>query len=261
MEISKTKTALLTSLQSKKMRLRHGLFIAEGEKCVADMLDGFGLECIVATQTWLRKNNGAGGASADKILEAPEQVMRKISSLSTAPDVLAVFRIPRYATEPQEEDLTLNPAGLYLLIDGIQDPGNLGTIIRTADWFGFHTIYASRDTVDVFNPKTIQATMGSLRRVKVVYTDLATLISRNKVGNVYGTLLEGNDIFRTSLEPNGVIIMGNEGNGISEPIRKLVTKALLIPDNCPTGSRPDSLNVAIATGIVLAEFRNNCRKS
>ncbi len=256
MEISKTKTSLLASLHNKKWRLRHGLFIAEGEKCVADMLGVFDLDCLVACPEWIGHNPGIVQSAKGRIFEAGHQTIRKVSSLSTPPEVLAAFHLPQYYLAEESTLPGLSPDGFYLMVDGIQDPGNLGTIIRTADWFGLDTIYASQDTVDVFNSKTVQSSMGSLRRVRVIYADLEELIIRSKVRNVYGTLLGGDDIFKTTLEKEGVVIMGNEGNGISERIRKLVTHSLMIPANCPQ-SCPDSLNVAVATGIVLAEFRGH----
>lgn len=252
MDISKTKTSLLASLQSKKMRLRHGLFIVEGEKSVRDTLGAFELADIVATGRWVETAGGFPGVSSDRILTASDGAMRKISSLSTPPEVLAVYRLPK---DDEDGEPVLDKDGLHLLLDGIQDPGNLGTIIRTADWFGFNRVYASRDTADVFNPKTVQATMGSLRHVKVVYTDLSGLIMRSGVTDVYGTMLEGHDMFEAKLGHTGVIVMGNEGNGLSEEIRRLVSQPLLIPPY-DSGSHAESLNVAVATGIVLAAFRN-----
>lgn len=233
------------------MRQRHRLFLAEGEKCVADTLGAFELECIVARQSWIDANNRNPGIGICDIFTASESEMNKISTLSNPPEVIAVFRIP----DDNDEDTVIDKNGLYLLLDGIQDPGNLGTIIRTADWFGFHHIFASRGTVDVFNPKTVQSTMGSLRRVKVTYTDLVELIRENGITNVYGTLLDGKNMFSTPLENSGVIVMGNEGNGISPEIRNLVNNPLLIPpyDNENHG---ESLNVAVATAITLAKFRN-----
>ena len=251
MEISKAKTSLFAGLQTKKQREKSGLFIAEGEKCALDTIGAFALEWLVATPAWIARHQVIPNVPADRILEAPESTMRKISSLACAPEVLAVFRLP----DTPKEDPLLDKAGLYLLLDGIQDPGNLGTIIRTADWFGFDSIYASRDTVDVFNPKTVQSTMGSLHRVKVIYTDLPSLIKRSGIENVYGTLLDGKDMFKTELGESGVIVMGNEGKGLSAEMRTLVNRPLLIPPY-RAGSHGESLNVAIATAITLARFRN-----
>ena len=176
--------------------------------------------------------------------------MKKISSLSTPPDVIAVFKLP----EEDVSDIRLDPESLTLMLDGIQDPGNLGTIIRTADWFGIDTVICSKDTVDLYNPKTIQATMGSLKRVKVFYTDLEDILNKSEVRNVYGTLLDGENIFERDLNSEGVIVMGNEGKGISDRIRTLVTDPLLIPP-AREDSHPESLNVAVATAIVISQFR------
>lgn len=249
MELSKSKISVLASLSSKKMRRKHQLFLAEGEKCALDTLGAFSLVNLVATKDWLEGRPQLPADCSDKILVATADQMRKISSLSTAPEVLAVFRLP----EEEEGPITLAKDELHLMIDGVQDPGNLGTIIRTADWFGFKEIICSNDTVDIFNPKTVQATMGSLKRVKVKYSDLKGVIEGSGIENVYGTLLNGKDIFKTSLKQSGIIVMGNEGNGISAEIRDLVTDPLLIPAKNPMDA-PESLNVAIATAITLAQF-------
>lgn len=251
MELSKTKTSLYASLQSKKMRSRHGLFIAEGDKCVSDMLGSFELDAIVATPEWIEENGNIIKDYESVVLTTNLNNLKKISSLVSVPSVMAVFRIPDNC-----EEITLDPDSIHLLLDGVQDPGNLGTIIRTADWFGFHTIYASPDTADVFNPKTVQSTMGSLRHVKVVYTDLIDLIERNGIKNVYGLMLEGSDMFSQQPPRSGVIVMGNEGNGISKEMRNRVTDSLLIP---PYDSKlhGESLNVGIATGITMAWVRQN----
>ena len=143
---------------------------------------------------------------------------------------------------------------LVLALDGVQDPGNLGTIIRIADWFGISDIFCSADTADVWNPKVIQATMGSIARVRITYTDLVALIKEAQVP-VYGTLLDGDNIYQQTLSQNGIIVMGNEGNGISPEIRQLITNKLLIPDFNTGDSHAESLNVAIATAITCSEFR------
>lgn len=249
MELSKTKANLLSSLSTKKMREKHGLFLAEGSKCVLDTLGAFELINIVARPHWIEAHkNDLMELDDEIILMASEDVIRKISSLSTPTEVLAVFRIP----EP--ELAVLNNDELYLMLDGIQDPGNLGTIVRTADWFGFDKVICSRETVDIYNPKAIQSTMGSLKRVKVIYADLENLILENEIKRIYGTMLEGENIFNKNLHNSGVIIMGNEGNGISEKLRKLVNDPLLIPPYRKE-AHPESLNVAIATAITLAQFR------
>lgn len=247
MEISKTKISLLSSLQTKKMREKYKLFIAEGEKCVRDTLGAFPLEYLVATQSWLERSEDIPRDAI--VMTASERAMEKISSFSNPPEVLAVFRMP-----DNDNEIPILNEGLYLLLDGIQDPGNLGTIVRTADWFGFHTIYASYSTVSIYNPKAVQGTMGSLKRVKVIYTDLVSLLEHSCVENVYGTLLDGKDIFKTELSRNGVIIMGNEGKGLSEEIRRFVNHPLFIPP-WSAFDHGESLNVSIAAAITMAQFR------
>lgn len=249
MEISKTKANLFSGLSNKKMREKSGLFMAEGKKCVLDTLGAFELVNLVATEEWLERNGKiTGSLEQEKILTAREDVIKKISSLSTPSDVIAVFKIP------QQTEISLSEDELYLFLDGIQDPGNLGTIIRTADWFGFDKVICSKNTVDVFNPKTIQSTMGSLKRVKIFYDDLEKLLIDGKTKRIYGTLLEGENIFKKKLDKSGVIIMGNEGNGISECLRRLISDPLFIPPYREE-SHAESLNVAIATAITLAQFR------
>lgn len=250
-EISKGKLQLLSSLRNKKMRERNSLFVAEGFKCVSDMVPAFNTHCIVAEKGFDITGILPSDFPADKIYTASPESMKKMSSLSSPAKVLAAFELP----EPDTDINPLNSDSLYLMLDGIQDPGNLGTIIRTADWFGFDTIYASHDTADVFNPKTIQSAMGSIARVRIIYTDLKKLIEKSDAINVYGLLLDGKNMFNEKLERSGVIIMGNEGNGLSEEIRKIVTNSLLIPAY-GTREHAESLNVAIATAITLARFRN-----
>lgn len=231
--ISKNTIKLIHSLETKKGREKSGLFVAEGPKVVGDLK--------------------AAGFDAEMIFDDADDV-RHVSFLQHPQGLLGVFHLPDYALG--ESEFTPNPERLTLALDGVQDPGNVGTIIRIADWFGIEDIICSRQTADCWSPKVIQATMGSIARVKVHYTDLASLVrSVSKEIPIYGTLLNGKNIYSTPLTPNGLIIMGNEGNGISEEIRQLVNKPLLIP-NYPAGRETtDSLNVAIATAITCAEFR------
>ena len=159
---------------------------------------------------------------------------------------------------PPEQDVVPMPSGLVLALDGVQDPGNLGTIVRIADWFGITDIYCSMDTADVYNPKVVQATMGSLAHVHVFYTNLTTLLSHYH-GPVYGMMLDGDDIYQQELSNEGIIVMGNEGNGITEDIRKLLNRRLLIPNFNSGSETAESLNVAIATAITCSEFRRKNR--
>lgn len=247
--LSKTKESLYAQLSQSKMRKKHGMFVAEGEKCVSDTIGHFEVVAVIVAEgvdipEVLRQY-------ADKICLATAVQMRHISSLTALPGVIAVYRIPESVDREVDENK------LYVMLDGVQDPGNLGTIVRTCHWFGIDTIYASRDTVDIFNPKSVQATMGSIAAVKVVYCDLATLISMHPSMPVYGLQLDGEDIYRSKLENRGFILMGNEGNGISRALRSTVTSPLCIPP--ATDNHGESLNVAIATAITLALFvRNEC---
>jgi TrmH family RNA methyltransferase len=176
--------------------------------------------------------------------------LHRISFLQHPQEILAVFHIPT----PQESSNLHLPSDICLALDGVQDPGNVGTIIRIADWFGITHIYCSPDTADVYNPKVVQATMGSLAHVQITYCDLVPLL-REAAVPVYGTLLDGQDIYQQPLSREGVIVMGNEGNGISPEVRQLVSHKLLIPNFNKNTETAESLNVAIATAITCSEFR------
>lgn len=252
-ELSKTKLSLYSSLGNRKYRLRHGLFIVEGEKSVSDTLGHYDLDALIVRKDYEPCMVRLTEIPKEKVYETNSAGMDKISSLSTSSSVVAVYRLPSAALE-RGDVIGKLPDNLYLMLDGIQDPGNLGTIVRTAHWFGIKRIFASRDTADIFNPKTIQSTMGSLAKVMVTYCDLAKVIEANEDLPVYGLLLDGENINRANLGKNGFIVMGNEGKGISPEIRRKVTDKLLIPPYNPS-DHSESLNVAIATGITLAAFR------
>lgn len=251
--LSKNKQGIYAQLGRSKMRKKFGLFIVEGIKSVEDSLPRFEAECIVATIDALLPANLRDQISKRNIplYRVDKNIISKISSLSTPADLIGIYKIPEASSVSL---LKPTPGNLYLLLDGIQDPGNLGTIIRTAHWFGVNRIYASLDTVDIYNPKTVQSTMGSLGKVDIVYTDLQQLIRQNPDFPVYGTLLDGENIYQSSLKNSGFILMGNEGKGISPDLRELVTHRLLIPPTDPA-NHSESLNVAIATAVVLALFR------
>lgn len=244
MRISKTKLGIYSSLGSVKMRRKHSLFTVEGEKSVSDTLGGFELEALILVEGYETPLS----ESVENVVEVTEEEMKKLSNLSTPSKVMAVFLMPM---QPESAPRELEP-GLYMVLDSVRDPGNLGTIVRTCHWFGIKRIFASFDTVDIFNPKTVQATMGSLAHVSVEYCNPAELFSFNPGLPVYGMLLDGENIFKAPLEKRGFIVMGNEGNGISPELRSLVTSPLLIP---PGGEdHSESLNVAIAAAITLAQF-------
>lgn len=243
--ISKAKIKYIHSLEQKKNRMQEKAFVAEGPKVVGDLLKIMHAKLIVKTFT--QEINNAGDA---EIIEVTEEELQKVSFLKHPQEILAVFPIIEVSNARP------NLSSLSLALDGIQDPGNLGTIIRIADWFGIDHIYCSIDTADIYNPKVIQATMGSLARVNIEYTDLQALIQTFPVDYpIYGTLLDGKNIYKENLTKEGLIVMGNEGNGISQEIRNKVNHKLLIP-NYPQGrDTTDSLNVAIATAITCNEFR------
>nr|WP_296985904.1 RNA methyltransferase [Prevotella sp.] len=245
--ISKNKIKYIRSLELKKNRNKEGKFVAEGFKVVDDLLALQPADLIVATQEWL---HGKHLAAQTEVIEVTEEELKKVSFLQHPQQVLAVFR------QAQDGDFSINTQELSLALDGVQDPGNLGTIIRIADWFGITHIYCSQDTADVYNPKVVQATMGSIARVKVEYGNLLALVESLPADvPVYGTLLDGDNIYQQQLENRGLIVMGNEGKGISPALAKKVNRRLLIP-NFPEGrATADSLNVAIATAITCSEFR------
>lgn len=247
--ISKNKIKYIRSLELKKNRNKEGKFVAEGFKVVDDLLALQPADLIVATQEWL---HGKHLADQTEVIEVTEEELKKVSFLQHPQQVLAVFN------QAQDGDFSINTQELSLALDGVQDPGNLGTIIRIADWFGITHIYCSQDTADVYNPKVVQATMGSIARVKVEYGNLLALVESLPADvPVYGTLLDGDNIYQQQLENRGLIVMGNEGKGISPALAKKVNRKLLIP-NFPEGrATADSLNVAIATAITCSEFRRN----
>lgn len=246
--ISKNQIKYIHSLETKKGRNKENAFVAEGPKVVADLMAFMQPQMIVATEEWYRANPTVSNGNGCFVVTEDE--LRKVSFLQHPQQVLAVFLIK----DKQKEAVVEKK--LYLALDGVQDPGNLGTIIRIADWFGITRIFCSRDTADVYNPKVIQATMGSVARVDVAYVDLAELFGSLPEGYpVYGTFLDGEDIYKKALTSHGIIVMGNEGKGISPAIGELVNNRLLIP-NFPKGrDTADSLNVAIATAITCSEFR------
>ncbi len=238
--LSKNQIKLIRSLELKKNRKRENLFVAEGPKVVGDLLKaGFHPHSIFSTQPH------------DNAQLITDDELRRISFLQHPQEVLALFEIPSSNHTSQLSPLS---SQLTLALDGIQDPGNLGTIIRIADWFGISTIFCSQDTADCYNPKVVQATMGSIAHVNIVYGDLVKLLSETTLP-VYGTLLDGENIYQQELTKEGIIVMGNEGNGISQEVRPLITHRLLIPNFSTQGETAESLNVAIATAITCSEFR------
>ena len=251
--ISKNKIKFIRSLEYKKIRYKEGLFLAEGRKIVNELLTaGFCPNTIIGTEEWFISTKKDYLKKAELII-VDEKELCKASLLQHPQQVMGIFTIPNCNIIPTQEYFSNH---LCLVLDNIQDPGNLGTIIRIADWFGISSIICSKETVDAYSPKVVQATMGSIARVKVFYTELIPFINTlPKDIPIYGTLLDGESIYSQSLSHNGIIIMGNEGQGISPSIRQHINRKLLIPPYPPDSSTAESLNVAIATAITIAEFR------
>ena len=238
--LSKNQIKLITSLQQKKQRFANQLFFAEGIKVIQELVESnFELVHLYTTQ------NDFEEVSNDKKISITEGDLKKISTLSTPNSCLAVFKIPA--------EKKIIESGLILALDSIRDPGNLGTILRLCDWFGIDQIVCSKDAVDIYNPKVVQATMGSIARVNVNYIDLENFIGQTQLP-VFGTFMQGSTIYKTDLPQEGIIVMGNEANGISPELEKLIKNRLTIP-RFGSLQKTESLNVATATAIVLSEFR------
>ena len=238
--VSKSQIKLITSLEQKKNRALHGLFTVEGIKGISELLNShFELEKLYTT-------NQEFTASESKTEIISENDLKKISNLKTPQVALAIFRIPE--NKPPEIK------GLCLALDGIRDPGNLGTIIRLCDWFGIKELLCSKDTVDCYNSKVVQATMGSITRVNVSYVNLEEIITENNDNEIFGTFMDGENIYNSSIPAHGILILGNEANGISPTFEKLLTRKLSIPQ-FGDGGKTESLNVATAAAIFLSEFR------
>lgn len=249
MILSKNKIKMIRSLELKKNRKETGLFVAEGNKLVTDNLSVMKCEILVATSDWYIQNPNA---KAPEMYKVNRDEMNRVSFLKTPQEVLGIFRQPVYELNPAELKNKLS-----LVLDTVQDPGNLGTIIRLADWFGIENIICSPETTDCFAPKTIQATMGAIARVHVHYTPLIDFMKTMEGTPVYGTFLEGENIYREALSENGLIVMGNEGKGISDKLRPYISRELHIPSFPAERETSESLNVAIATAIICSEFRRN----
>ena len=230
----------IKALATKQGREDLSAFIAEGEKLVGEIRNSsLRIRRILQTKPIF--------AEGELI---SEKEMERISQLKSANSVLAVVELPKHKLALA--DPTKN---LVLCLDRIQNPGNLGTIIRLADWFGISDIVCSEDTADCFNPKVVQATMGAILRVRVHYTNLAKWLSSHKGATIYGTFLEGENIYSAQLEKSGVIVMGNEGQGISTEVAECVSHKLLIPPYPADRCGSESLNVAVATAVICSEFR------
>lgn len=244
---------VVRSLGVKKYRDEEGLFVAEGTKCVRDTWNYFNCKWLICTRNW--HDRLADATMYDKIVLANNQQMSRISQFSTPSDVIAVYEIPDNHIDEAEVRQNLN-----IVLDNVQDPGNLGTIIRLADWYGIKNIFASIGTVDVYNHKVVQATMGAISRVKVHYGDLESLFEDYEDLPIWGTFLDGENIYNTELENRGFVVFGNEGQGIGKKVSNKVNKRLLIP-SWSVGETSESLNVGVAAAVVVSEFRRSILKS
>lgn len=243
--MTKAEIQFVRSLADKRVRDEEQLFIAEGAKLVEEIQNS----TLRIRHIYTTRKDIAG----DRVEYIEKKDMERISQLKTATDCLAVVEQPQYR-------LYINPKALILALDGVQNPGNLGTILRLADWFGVEDVICSKECADCYNPKVVQATMGAILRVRVHYVDNLVALLREAQGlgmPIYGTLLDGENIYSKQLENRGVIVMGNEGRGLSDACREALTDRLYIPPYPADAPTSESLNVAMATGIILAEFRRN----
>ena len=238
--VSKNQIKLISSLHQKKYRIAHQLFIAEGVKGINELLQSnFELEHLYVTIDEFKS------VSTTQKTVISDADLKKISALTTPNTCLAVFKIPK-------EKPVLNK-GLIVALDTIRDPGNMGTILRLCDWFGINQVVCSKETVDLYNPKVVQATMGSIARVNVNYLNLKDFLETTSLP-IYGTFMDGEDLYNSKITNEGIIILGNEANGISKEIEELVTKRITIP-RFGNLQQTESLNVATASAIVLSEFK------
>ena len=243
MSISKNQFKLITSLSQKKYRLKHKLFIAEGIKVVQELLNSsFEVETLFCTDDF------SSEVSDEKIIRISEADLKKVSSLKSPNKVLGLFKIP--------EEKSLENKGLIVALDAINDPGNLGTIIRLCDWFGVEELICSKDTVDCYNQKVVQASMGSLTRISIKYLDLEKYVEGTTLPTFIADM-HGENVYTSTLPKEAVLIMGNEANGVSETIKKLIKNKISIPRFGET-QETESLNVATATAILLSEFKRSC---
>ncbi|MDF3076535.1 MAG: aviRb [Sphingobacteriaceae bacterium] len=247
--LSKSQISFVRSLQLKKFRREYNLFVVEGIKSVIEFIHSdYFIDAIFCTADALPKLGKL--SNKIKLIEAAVPDLHKLSSLTSPQEAIALVQIPLQTAAKPESFAD----AFTLVLDSIQDPGNLGTIIRTADWFGFTQLVCSNNTVDAYNSKVVQASMGSLSRIEVYYTDLENFL-KDFQGKVYGALLDGESIYETKFATRGLLVLGNEGNGISPEVQKLITHAVTIP----AFGKAESLNVAISAAIFCSELKRNTK--
>ncbi|WP_018336540.1 TrmH family RNA methyltransferase [Butyricimonas synergistica] len=249
--LSKHLTNVIQNLEKKKFREKYNLFKVEGEKLVQELLlSDMTIDTLLARPSWIERN--IKNIRQYNSIEVNEIEMGRISNFKSLPEVIALAQIPVKEHSPEEIKNELN-----VVLNGVQDPGNIGTILRLSDWFGIRNIFCDHDCANIFNPKSVQASMGAIFRVNVFYLDLVEFIPRfvDQDFPCYGAFLEGENIYRTDLRTKGFIVMGNEGNGISPEIERFVTRKITIPSFALSPYSTESLNVSVATGIILSEFK------
>ncbi len=250
--VGKNTIKLVKSLSLKKFRIKENLFIVEGDKNISEVLDSdFQVETLFATQYYLEKNNPVIN-KAKQVVEVPQNEIEQLSLLKTPQNSIALCRLPETKKLPEKLD-----SDLAIYLDDIQDPGNLGTIIRICDWFGIKHLFCSAKTADLFNPKVIQASMGSFCRINLWYTPfeaVARLAAISEV-SVLGAFLEGENIYNTKLPSKALLVMGNEGNGICREIEEAINQKIMIPGFNQNRKSAESLNVSVATAIICSEFK------
>ena len=240
--VSKNEIKLITSLQQKKYRNKHRLFVVEGVKSVDEFIHSQYPVYKIYITPGIPIPDHIG-----PVQEVSANVLKKMSSFKTPAGILGVFAMPEHTIMDTDD--------LQVVLDGIQDPGNLGTIIRLCDWFGVTQLICSLDTVDCYNPKVVQATMGSLTRVNMIYTDIVPFLAKQQLP-IYISKMDAMNVYQQHLDNKAILVMGNEANGISAPVQKLATKSIRIP-RFGEQSKAESLNVATATAVLLSEFRRN----
>jgi TrmH family RNA methyltransferase len=259
--LSINQSKLIRSLQQKKYRKKHGMFIIEGEKIIADLTvsgvlntENTVLNC--ATIDWIENTVLIGEEIKSRFIEVEYDEIKKLSSMKTPPKVFSLARIPQleFSTEMLRSDLCL-------AFDYIRDPGNLGSIIRTADWFGIKNIFCSKDSVDAYNPKVVQASMGGIMRVNVHYLDLPELFSKINSLHIpiYGTVMDGDDFYDAQVKTPGLLVFGNESKGISEELNEFFRSKIRIPDYPKGETGSESLNIAASVAVICSEVRRRRR--